>query len=189
MLRYVTSNPGKAREAEDYLGDDVEAVDLEYPEIQADDLAPIAAAGAKVAYDALQGEEPVIVDDAGLFIDSFDGFPGPYSAYVENTIGVERVGELARGESNQSATFRCVIAFTDGTDIETFEGIVRGRIVEPRGEGGFGYDPIFAHGEQTFAEMETAEKNAVSHRGRALERFSDWYAQRDRASGSRSAPG
>ena len=177
MLRYVTSNPGKAREAEDYLGDDVDAVDLTYPEIQADTLEPIAAAGAEAAYDALAGDDPVSVDDAGLFIEALGGFPGPYSSYVEDTVGIERVGELARAESNRSAMFRCVIAYTDGSVAKTFEGKVRGRIVEPRGSGGFGYDPIFAHGEQTFAEMETAEKNARSHRGRALERFANWYRE------------
>ena len=59
-----------------------------------------------------------------------------------------------------------------------FEGVVRGRIVAPRGDGGFGYDPIFEHEGQTMAEMSPAEKNAISHRGRALARFADWYATR-----------
>ncbi|OTE98725.1 non-canonical purine NTP pyrophosphatase, partial [Halorubrum sp. SD612] len=53
-----------------------------------------------------------------------------------------------------------------------------GRIVAPRGDGGFGYDPIFEHDGETFAEMDTDRKNAVSHRGRALEKFAEWYADR-----------
>lgn len=64
--------------------------------------------------------------------------------------------------------------------VKLFEGVVPGRIVEPRGEGGFGYDPIFEYDGKTFAEMDTEEKNAISHRGRALARFADWYAQAER---------
>ncbi len=191
MLQYVTSNPGKAREATEYLGDAVEARDLAYPEIQAATLEPIAVAGAEAAYGRLDGDDPVIVDDAGLFIDGLSGFPGPYSSFVEETLGIERVAELARAESDRTARFRCVIAYCDGSHTESFAGEVRGQIVPPRGEGGFGYDPIFEHGERTFAEMEPAEKNARSHRGRALERFADWCAEEadDQARGSRSAPG
>ncbi|MFB6147050.1 MAG: non-canonical purine NTP pyrophosphatase, partial [Halobacteriaceae archaeon] len=56
------------------------------------------------------------------------------------------------------------------------EGSVRGRIVEPRGDGGFGYDPIFEHDGTTFAEMSTARKNALSHRGRAFGKLAEWLA-------------
>lgn len=178
MLRYVTSNPGKAREAEAYLGETVEAVDHTYMEPQSDSLDDIARYGAERAFAELPGEDPVIVDDAGLFLSALGGFPGPYSAYVEHTLGIERVASLVAGEDSQRAEFRAVIGFADGRTVETFEGRVRGRIVQPRGEGGFGYDPIFEHGDRTFAEMDVAEKNAISHRGRALERFADWYQDR-----------
>jgi len=62
--------------------------------------------------------------------------------------------------------------------VKLFEGVVPGRIVAPRGEGGFGFDPVFEHDGRTFAELSTEEKNAVSHRGRALARFAEWYAGR-----------
>ncbi|AZH24189.1 non-canonical purine NTP pyrophosphatase [Haloplanus aerogenes] len=224
MLRYVTTNAGKVREARDYLSDgSVSQLDFDYTEIQSPELEPIAARGAREAY--RHAGEPVLVDDAGLFIDALDGFPGPYSSYAEETLGIERVGELARdtsrgdvsGSRTQSdeaadparAAFRCVLAYCDGDPfdaspdpidrgdraaaaaasaddeddattlpVKLFEGVVRGRIVEPRGDGGFGYDPIFEHEGQTFAEMTAAEKNAVSHRGRALGKFSEWYATR-----------
>lgn len=214
MLHYVTTNDGKVREAEAYLGDGVAALNYDYPEIQADSLERVAAHGARDAYEYVG--EPVIVDDAGLYIDGFDGFPGPYSAYVENTLGVERVGTLARREDATRAKFRCAIAYCDGgpfeaspepvdtddrrgkdlaaddrasasTDdtvaggdipVKLFVGAVPGRIVEPRGEGGFGYDPIFEHSGTTFAEMSAEEKNAVSHRGRALAKFAEWFADR-----------
>ena len=219
MLRYVTTNEGKVREAEEYL-DDVAALDYDYPEIQADSLEAVAADGARKAYEYVG--EPVVVDDAGLYLEGFDGFPGPYSAYVEDTLGVERVGRLARREDATGAQFRCVIAYCDGDPFEAspepvdtgdrrgqdlaaeeratattdetvavgdgdaaraapvklFAGAVPGTIVEPRGDGGFGYDPIFEHDGETFAEMNAAEKNAISHRGRALAKFAEWYQGR-----------
>ena len=208
MLRYVTTNPGKVREAREYLGDDVSQLDFDYTEIQASELGPIAARGAREAYRHAGG--PVLVDDAGLFVDDLDGFPGPYSSYVEETLGVERVFRLVTaddgGEDVHRAAFRCTLAYcdgepfaaspdpVDGTDrvaaaaggserqaglsVKLFEGAVRGRIVPPRGEGGFGYDPIFEHDGRTFAEMTPGEKNGISHRGRALAKFAEWFADR-----------
>jgi len=208
MLRYVTTNEGKLREAREYLpAGSIEQLAYDYTEIQSDDLGAIAARGAREAHRACG--EPVVTDDAGLFVDAFDGFPGPYSAYVENTVGVERVSELVRGEDDRRASFRCVLAYCDGDPFEAtpdpvdrddraaaaaagpggaagseplpvrlFEGAVPGRIVAPRGGGGFGYDPIFEHDGTTFAEMTAAEKNALSHRGRALAKFAEWYVER-----------
>ena len=214
MLRYVTTNDGKVREAEEYLGDGVTALEYDYPEIQADSIEAVAAEGARAAY--RHADAPVIVDDAGLFVEGFDGFPGPYSSYVEDSLGVERVGRLARRENATRVRFRCVVAYCDGdafeaspepvdtddrrgrdlaaadrataaTDesvaggdlpVKLFTGSVPGRIVEPRGDGGFGYDPIFEHDGATFAEMSPEEKNAVSHRGRALASFGEWYQDR-----------
>jgi XTP/dITP diphosphohydrolase len=179
-LRFVTTNPGKVREAEKYLADvyDVEQHDYDYTEIQSDELADIAARGAEDAYGAQDADVPVVVDDAGLFVRALDGFPGPYSSYVEDTLGVERVWRLAEDLEDRRAAFRCVVAYADGDTTETFAGAVQGTIVAPRGDGGFGYDPIFEHDGETFAEMATGEKNALSHRGRALAKLADRLAER-----------
>ncbi|MFB6074342.1 MAG: non-canonical purine NTP pyrophosphatase [Haloarculaceae archaeon] len=224
MLRFVTTNPGKVREASQYLDADLEQFDYDYPELQAPDLETVAAHGARAAYRA--AGEPVIVDDSGLFVDAFDGFPGPYSSYVEDHLGIERVWRLAEPEDDHAAAFRCVVAYCDGEDfaatpepvdrerrgqdlgaderatattdaqvsggdadgkdanetlpVRLFAGVVPGTIVAPRGDGGFGFDPIFEYDGRTFAEMTPDEKNAVSHRGRALERFAEWYATAER---------
>ncbi|WP_128476582.1 RdgB/HAM1 family non-canonical purine NTP pyrophosphatase [Halorussus pelagicus] len=193
-IRFVTSNAGKVREAREYLTDDVEQINYDYTEIQSDDLAEIATAGAKEAFAETGGDDPVVVDDAGLFVDALGGFPGPYSSYVEDTVGVERVWNLVEMEdseataseqssgdeprdANRRARFRCVVAYYDGEESKTFDGSVPGRIVAPRGDGGFGYDPIFEHEGETMAEMNTERKNAISHRGRALAKFADWLAE------------
>lgn len=179
-MKFVTTNEGKVREAREYLADltTVEQFDYDYTEIQSHSLADIAAYGAQEAFEAAGGVEPVIVDDAGLFIDALDGFPGPYSAYVQDTLGVDRVWNLAQTLDDRRAAFRGCVAYCDGDTTETFEGSVQGELVPPRGTGGFGYDPIFEHGDETFAEMETAKKNALSHRGRALAKLADWLADR-----------
>jgi XTP/dITP diphosphohydrolase len=181
VINFVTSNEGKVREAREYLGD-VEQVDFDYTEVQSDSLAAIAAHGAREAHREVG--EPVLVDDAGLFVDALAGFPGPYSSYVEDTVGVDRVWRLAEPEDDHRASFRLVLAYCDAETlsnrpegVETFEGRVSGTLVPPRGDGGFGYDPIFEYNGQTLAEMGAAEKNAISHRGRALERFADWHAE------------
>ncbi len=208
MLRYVTTNPGKVREAEEYLdAGSVAQLEFDYTEIQSDSLGEIAAHGAREAY--RHASEPTLVDDAGLFIRALDGFPGPFSSYVEETVGVERTWRLASGEDDRGASFRCVLAYCDGDGfaaspdpvdsedrvvaaatgpdrddsaealpVKLFEGRVRGTMVEPRGEGGFGFDPIFEHNGTTLAEMDAAEKNAISHRGRALAKFAEWHAER-----------
>lgn len=215
MVTFVTTNPGKVAEAQEYLDDPVEQLAFDYPEPQADDLQTVAAHGARRAYEHVG--EPVIVDDSGLTIESLDGFPGPYSSYVEDTLGIERVWELARMEEDRSGAFRGVVAYCDGDTFEAtpepvdterrgqdlaaddrgaattdeqvddadlpvklFEGVVPGTIVEPRGDGGFGFDPIFEYDGQTFAELSTEEKNAISHRGRALKKFAEWFATADR---------
>ncbi|AGB37942.1 XTP/dITP diphosphatase [Natronococcus occultus] len=179
-VRFVTSNEGKVTEAQDYLEgiDTVEQVEYDYAELQSDSLEEIVVTGAEEAYAALGNEEPVLVDDTGLFVDALGGFPGPYSAYVEDTVGIERLWRLASEEESKRARFRTVLAYADGERTETFEGSVAGTLVAPRGDGGFGYDPIFEYNGRTFAEMDTDEKNAISHRGRALAAFADWYAGR-----------
>jgi XTP/dITP diphosphohydrolase len=207
-LRYVTTNTGKVREAREYLDSDViKALSYDYAEIQATSLRPIAATGAQEAYRYVGS--PVLVDDAGLFIDGFDGFPGPYSAFIEDTLGIETVQRIAESEleTPRKATFRCVLAYCDGEMIKSafspdeyantnpnpnpnpeqdtstlpvklFTGEVNGRIVPSRGDGGFGYDPIFEHDGVTFAERDATEKNKISHRGRALTAFAEWFQTR-----------
>ncbi|MDQ2050686.1 XTP/dITP diphosphatase [Natronolimnohabitans sp. A-GB9] len=180
-IRFVTSNEGKVREAREYLADiePVEQVQYDYTEIQSDSLEEIATHGARETFDALEDDDPVIVDDTGLFVDALGGFPGPYSAYVEDTVGVDRLWRLASEEEDKRARFTTVLAYADETGTETFTGSVAGTLVAPRGEGGFGYDPIFEYNGQTLAEMDTEEKNAISHRGRALAAFAEWYADRE----------
>lgn len=122
---------------------------------------------------------PSLADDTGLEVDVLNGAPGVYSARYagENVTYDDNVEKLLRemdGESNRKARFRTVIAFLDGSDEHLFEGVCEGEIITKRkGEKGFGYDPVFQPEgyDQTFAELSSEEKNKISHRGLALQKF------------------
>ncbi len=178
---FVTSNSHKVKEASDILspfGITIEQNNCGYPELQEDELEKIAAFGAQWAANKLDSE--AMVDDSGLFISVLCGFPGPYSAYVFDTLGNDRILKLMDGDADRSAVFRCVIGYCrPGEKARLFAGEVEGEIsLESRGNSGFGYDPIFAVGERTFGEMADDEKNRLSHRYRALLKFARWLREK-----------
>jgi len=124
---------------------------------------------------------PAIADDTGLEVDALDGAPGVYSArfagadatYEDNVNKLLSVMEDVPDDM-RSARFRTVISFVDEIQELWTEGFIEGRITEdPRGNMGFGYDPVFyvPRLEKTFAELSTAEKNKISHRGLALQKL------------------
>ena len=117
---------------------------------------------------------PCLADDSGISVKALDGRPGIASARYAPT-DAERISKLLRElapHADRSATFHCalVLAWPDGKELVE-EGIVPGRVtIEPRGTGGFGYDPVFEVAEmgRTYAELSAEEKNAHSHRARAV---------------------
>jgi XTP/dITP diphosphohydrolase len=128
-----------------------------------------------------------IADDSGLEVEALGGAPGVFSARYagEGATDEDNLRKLLREmqgvpEGRRDARFVCVIAFAlPGGTVETFRGEVRGKIGRrPLGRTGFGYDPVFypEGGDRTFAEMSAPEKDAMSHRGRALEEFRKYLA-------------
>lgn len=131
---------------------------------------------------------PCLADDTGLEVEALHGAPGVYSARYAGPqrdpgLNMARLlGEL-QGVAQRSARFRTVLALVDTEGEHTFVGDVQGHIANaPRGENGFGYDPVFVpDGEhRTFAEMDGAEKNRIGHRGRAVSAFVAWLVSGDR---------
>ena len=176
-LAFVSSNPNKYREAEAILesfGVGIEFLRHGLSEIQSDSLEIIASAKALNAFSKFA--RPVLVEDAGLFIDSLGGFPGPYSSYVLDTLGCK--GILALTGPDRAARFVSVVAYCDGNGVKSFDGQVRGTISESERGNGWGYDPVFipAGSEQTFAE--TDAKDEISHRRLSLQAFTRWYLNR-----------
>ena len=133
---------------------------------------------AKTIYNL--AKQPVIADDGGLEVDFLDGRPGVYSARFCGPDATDKdkymkILELMKDveDSKRSARFRCVISYIDENGKEhAFEGICDGKISkEPMGNDDFGYDPIFLVGDKTFAQISEEEKNKISHRGRAIDKW------------------
>ena len=150
-------------------------------EIQSYSLKQIAHASAMDAFKRCG--LPVIVEDAGLFIDALNWFPGPYAAYAYKTIGNRGLLKLMQNVKNRKARFRSAIAYCDSSSClpVCFEGEAEGEITVNERVGkvksGFGFDPIFKPNgsSKTFAEMNLEEKNGFSHRAKAVHRFAEWY--------------
>lgn len=173
MISFVTTNAGKFREVSARLADDgikIVHEDRSYPEVQTDRLEKVVRFAATVLDDQIPGD--YLIDDSGLFIDRFGGFPGVYSSYVYKRLGCAGVLKLLDGGGERGAVFETVLLLRQGGTHEVFHGEVRGTIADrERGKAGFGFDPIFIPdaSAKTFAEMTVGEKNAVSHRSRAVE--------------------
>jgi XTP/dITP diphosphohydrolase len=152
-------------------------------EVQSESLEKIAKASVLNAFENCY--LPIIVEDAGLFIEALNGFPGPYAAYVYKTIGNKGILKLMSDIENRTAKFKSVIAY-HSSELKSpvcFNGEVAGGITEKerKGDSGFGFDPIFEPadgGGKTFAEMTIAEKNKYSHRAEALRKFAAWYREK-----------
>jgi XTP/dITP diphosphohydrolase len=177
MIYFVTGNKGKLEEAQSILGGVVQK-NIGYTEIQANSLEEVALFGMREVLEKLNG--PVMLEDAGLFIEGLNGFPGVYSAYVFDTIGNEGILRLMKGMDNRQAVFRSVVSYAEpGMEPQIFKGQLWGKIGhQPRGGGGFGYDPIFEVDGKTIAEMGLEEKNQISHRGAAMRALEKWLSAR-----------
>ena len=176
----ATGNKHKAREAAEVLapyGIALEQYAINRVEIQADDPADIAAYSLSLVKDDL----PICVEDAGLSLDRWNGFPGPYSSYVLRCLGNPGILKFMEGEQNRRAHYFSAVAYRDDKGIHIFRGAVDGEIAQSiRGTNGFGYDPIFIPTEydnRTFGELETYEKNKISHRARAFRALAEWLTQ------------
>lgn len=183
-LYFITGNKGKVAEATkklEPLGFRVIQKDLGYPEVQADSLEEVAQYGVEHVRERF--DKPFMLEDAGVFIQALEGFPGVYSKYVFFTIGLPGILRLLDGMQNRSAVFRSVYAYSEpGKKPLVCTGECSGTIIsECRGTNGFGYDPVFVpkDASKTFAEMTIEEKNQYSHRAKALEMLVKVLAKRD----------
>ncbi|MEZ4770956.1 MAG: RdgB/HAM1 family non-canonical purine NTP pyrophosphatase [Caldilineales bacterium] len=195
-LLIATHNPGKVREYRDLLADLPVAVtwlDDEGVTFEVDETGATFAKNAILKARAYAAATGLLTwaDDSGLEVDALDGAPGVYSARY----GAPEVqGDEARfryllanlagvPEQERTARFRCVVALsTPDGDVQTVDGTCEGRIgFDPRGDNGFGYDPVFLVAEYDhqvmLAELEPAVKNRISHRGQAARKAKVKLAQ------------
>lgn len=189
MMYFITGNKGKFEEVRAILPE-VEQLDIDLPEIQEIDAREVIKAKlrAALAHTFVDGEgergrertKEFIVEDISLYLDCLGGLPGPLIKWFMRTIGNEGVAELASKYGNDKVTAKTMIGYARSKDdLHFFEGVIEGRIVSPRGESGFGWDPIFlpdGH-EKTFAEMTADEKNTISMRRIATNKLKDFLSQ------------
>jgi len=173
-LFFSSSNDHKYLEAKkilDSFGIHLGFLKSDLEEIQSDSLYDIARKKAQNAFSKHQ--KPLIIEDDGLFVDSLEGFPGPYSSYVFKTIGNKGILDLLK--NNRQAKFISIITYCDEKLLESFNGKLCGTISTSQKGKGWGFDPIFVpnNSNKTFAEIN--DKNEISHRYKSLKKFSNWY--------------
>ena len=188
QLVFATANPHKLEEVQAMLPSDIQLISLadigfsgDIPETETT-IEGNALQKARHIYDLYN--MPCFADDSGLETEALNGAPGVYSARYAGVEGAQEerahanmnklLNELA-GKANRKARFRTVIAYIDAdNNSHLFEGIVNGLIIEKAvGKEGFGYDPIFVPDgyDVTFAQMPLSEKNLISHRAKAFQKF------------------
>lgn len=165
---FATGNKGKAGEAEQILGRDIEIADLKLDEIQSDSLKKIVTHKLNQAYSSVR--KPVIVDDVSLELDAWDGFPGPYVKYMHGGDN-KRFLRIFGEQKNRKGTLIATIGYHDGKKTHCFTGKIRVTIASKElGKNGWGLDAVLipeGH-SQTFGEMSEGMKNKISHRRKAL---------------------
>lgn len=185
---FATGNRHKLEEAQQILGDKYTlktpadfGITEDIPET-ADTIEGNALQKVQYIWDKVH--MPCFADDTGLFVDALDGAPGVRSARYagEDKKAEDNVKKLLQemdGRTDRSARFRCIVALVMDGQPKLFEGKVEGVITTaPSGNGGFGYDPVFAPekygNERTFSELTAQEKNEISHRGEAMRLLAEY---------------
>ena len=184
-LFFVSSNENKFQETErilSNLGVKINFSKTTLEEIQSSSLSEIAEQKAISAYELIQ--KPVIIEDDGLFIDSLNGFPGPYSSYVYDTIGNKGIMNLLENSEFRDAEFVSIIAYLDDNDgVKLFESSIPGKISSVIEKGGWGYDPIFIPDGESKTYANVSDKDKFSHRSAALTKFSNWFLDKQKDNG------
>ena len=178
-LKFVTTNPGKLREAAAWLHRPVEGVHLELDELQTTDLERLVRFKADQAH-RMVGES-VLVEDTALIFEAWGKLPGPFIKFFLEALGGEGLARALEPFGDQKARAVCGVGFHDGGRLHFFSGEIAGRIVRPRGGLGFGFDPIFQPdgATRTLGEMEQEEKRRYSMRAMALRDLEFFLTQRE----------
>jgi non-canonical purine NTP pyrophosphatase (RdgB/HAM1 family) len=172
-IRFITGNKGKFAESVGIIPD-LEQVDIDLAEIQSLDARKIVEHKLQEAQKQQEGE--FLVEDTSLYVEGLNGLPGPLIKWFLDTVGAEGVYKFASQYENVTAHAVVTVGYisADGK-IEYFEGKIKGKIAAPRGDHGFGWDPIFQPDgyNHTFAEMGVEEKNKISMRKVAFEKLKE----------------
>lgn len=180
-ITFVTGNAKKLEELVAILGTtfprEVVSKKLDLPELQGE-IDEICIKKAKTAYKHIGG--PVLVEDTCLCFNAYKGLPGPYIKWFLERLEPEGLNTMLAGFDDKTAQAVCTFAYhpgDDGAEVILFQGRTDGEIVSPRGPRDFGWDCCFQPQgyNVTYAEMPKSEKNKISHRFKALDKFIDFF--------------
>jgi inosine triphosphate pyrophosphatase len=171
-ITLVTGNTGKLQEWQRLVPSNIalDSFDINLDEIQSLDLIAIITDKAKRAYDIIG--KPIIVEDVSAGLDKLGGLPGPFIKFFEEKLGRDALFQLAE-QAGDPMTVQCVVAYYDGKELITAIGEIKGTVAASRDTHGFGFDLCFIPTGQTktYGEMSAIEKNAVSHRAKAIKQL------------------
>ncbi len=172
-ITLITGNDGKLAEYRALLPEcTLEKVQVPQTEIQAATVAEVAKAKALEAYAHLGA--PVLVDDSCMIVAAWNGLPGPFTSWFLQMVGTTGILAMAEGLEDRRVVLQTALAFCDGNEPVVVVGEVPGYLTRaPQGERGFGFDTIVCPegSEHTFAQLTADQKNHLSMRARAAERF------------------
>lgn len=177
-IRFLSSNKFKINEVKSILGKiDVDVVPVSYKieELQTENVEALVRDKCIKAYRVIG--RPLFVEHTGLYLDALNGFPAGLTQVFWDTLKADRISELFGGAAKSAVVAKTRIGYCDGKIIQQFEGQVRGTIsTAPRGDRSFQWDCIFVPDdhEQTFAEMGMDQKNKISMRKEAIDKFAEY---------------
>ena len=180
-ITFNSGNPKKVEELQAILGDSIKLKisKIDLPELQGEP-EEVAIEKAKLAASQIGGA--ILIEDTSLCFNALGGLPGVYIKWFYDKIGNDGLYRMLEGFADKTAYAQCVFTYCEGPGIEpiTFVGRTLGRIVMPRGAGGFGWDAVFQPDgyDQTFAELDPVVKNKISHRFNSLMKVKEYFEKK-----------
>jgi XTP/dITP diphosphohydrolase len=174
-LVFISGNKSKIEEAKRILDHPFEAIKMDLLEVQALNIGEIVEYKVKEAFKHIN--RPVFVDDVGLYVNAWKGFPGPFIKFIATAGGMELLLRMMKNEIDRGVVAKSSIGYFDGHDLKIFTGEVEGTLSEEiKGENGFGWDTVFipANHQRTYAQMTSQEKDLVSPRRKALNQLKNY---------------
>lgn len=171
---FVTGNKNKLREAKEIISSELISKDIDLPEVQELYAEKVIEHKVKEAYNILK--KPVMVEDVGFYIKSWNDFPGAFIKWALKSMKSNGIYNAIKDQNDKSVVAEACIGYYDGNEVKIFKGQLEGTLTSPKGDNGFGFDNIFIPNghDKTLAEMTSEEKNKMSMRKLALEKFENF---------------
>lgn len=176
-LHFITGNKHKLAEFNQILSPEIKIIQLEIELDEIQSIDPRKVIEHKLIEATKHHSGEFLVEDTSLYLDALNGLPGPLIKWFMQTLGRNGIYNIVQKTGQFGAQAKTIIGYSNGKEVLFFEGLVKGSIVEPKAESEFGWDPLFkpeGHAK-SYAEIGKSEKNKISQRKQALEKFKARY--------------